>query len=146
MNLEVTETGNDCAGEDQQQFNRPNDRVGFELAEGYIYEKLVTKTGESSGSNRNGNMHRWKPLPSNGWRRLGKLYVCCNYSGLWNVSLSESVVVISNYGCKCKNNPITNPNPVSGHTHSRDNRTPVNSMQNHQFEDPNSLLKILLWY
>jgi hypothetical protein len=29
-------------------------------------EKLVTEAGESSGTQRKGNVRRWKPLPSNG--------------------------------------------------------------------------------
>jgi hypothetical protein len=29
-------------------------------------EKLVAEAGASSGTKRKGNIHRWKPLPSNG--------------------------------------------------------------------------------
>jgi hypothetical protein len=29
-------------------------------------EKLVAETGDSSGTQRKGNVCRWKPLPSNG--------------------------------------------------------------------------------
>jgi hypothetical protein len=43
--------------------------------------------------------------------------VCCSYSDLWNVQLSETVVVTN---VKCPINPITNPNPV--YSHSRDNK------------------------
>jgi hypothetical protein len=39
----------------------------------------------------------------------------CNYSG-WSVSLSETVVVICSYICKCLVNPITNPNPIYSHS------------------------------
>jgi hypothetical protein len=34
--------------------------------------------------------------------------VCCSYSNLWSVELSETVIVICGYEWKC---PITNPNP-----------------------------------
>jgi hypothetical protein len=50
------------------------------------------------------------------------MYVSCNYSNLQSVWLSHNVVVIcSNELFKCAIKPITNPNPVFGHTQSRDN-------------------------
>jgi hypothetical protein len=39
MDLEETEDRNDCAGEDQQQFNRPTDRSVFK---GLNYEYITT--------------------------------------------------------------------------------------------------------
>jgi hypothetical protein len=39
MDLEDTEARNDCAGEGQQQFNRPTDRVVIESAENCSCEK-----------------------------------------------------------------------------------------------------------
>jgi hypothetical protein len=32
----------------------------------YCYEKLVAEAEDSSRTQRKGNVHRWKPLPSNG--------------------------------------------------------------------------------
>jgi hypothetical protein len=44
--------------------------------------------------------------------------VCCSYSDLWSVQLSETVVVICSYVLfKRSVNPITNPNLVSSHTY-----------------------------
>jgi hypothetical protein len=69
MGLEETEVRNDCAGEGQQQLNRPADRpidlsqLGVSVVRS---EKLVAETGDSSGTQRKGNVNRWKPLASNG--------------------------------------------------------------------------------
>jgi hypothetical protein len=46
-------------------------------------EKLVAEAWYSSGTQREGKVHHWKPLPSNGYWRLRRLYVCCSYSDLW---------------------------------------------------------------
>jgi hypothetical protein len=68
-------------------------------------EKLVAEVGDSSGTQRKGNVRCWKLLPSNGLRRLRRHCVCCSYSDVLSVELSES-----------STNPITNPNPEFLHT------------------------------
>jgi hypothetical protein len=57
-------------------------------------EKLAAEAGESSGTQRKRNVRRWKPLPSKGWRRPRKLYVCSSYNDLWSLELGQTVVVI----------------------------------------------------
>jgi hypothetical protein len=57
-------------------------------------EKLVPVAGDSSGTQRKGNVRRCKPLIRNG---VGRLYVRCSYSDLWSMQLSETVVVICSY-------------------------------------------------
>jgi hypothetical protein len=64
MDLEETETRNDYAGEGQQQFNRPTDRV---VVESYSYEKWEAA---SRGRGQFGNPEErerpmLKPAPSN---------------------------------------------------------------------------------
>jgi hypothetical protein len=71
MDLEETGTRNDCAVEGQQQFNLPTDRPTYLWLSQFKVavvssEKLVTEAEESSGTQRKGNLRRWKPLPSNG--------------------------------------------------------------------------------
>jgi hypothetical protein len=48
-------------------------------------ENPVADSGDSSGTQWKGNVHCSKPLPSNGWRKLRTLYVCCGYSDLSSV-------------------------------------------------------------
>jgi hypothetical protein len=69
MDLEETEVRNNCAGEGQQQLNRPTDpqtelsQLGVAVV---ISENLVVEAWKISETQRKGNVHRWKPLPSNG--------------------------------------------------------------------------------
>jgi hypothetical protein len=39
-------------------------------------EKLLAEAGESWGTQMKGNVHRWKPLTSNGYWKLRILFVC----------------------------------------------------------------------
>jgi hypothetical protein len=48
-------------------------------------EKLVAEAEEISGTQRKGNVRRWKPLPGNGYWRLRRLYVYCSYSDFCSV-------------------------------------------------------------
>jgi hypothetical protein len=51
MDLEETEARNDCAGEDQQQFNQPTERGGLELYDSRSYERV--KYGNDSRGTQN---------------------------------------------------------------------------------------------
>jgi hypothetical protein len=72
-------------------------------------EKLVAESGKGSGTQRKGNVRRWKPLPNNGLMKTEKTsyaVICgvCN-----SVRLSLLFVVTFR---KCPINPNTNPNLV----------------------------------
>jgi hypothetical protein len=88
-------------------------------------EKLVAEAGDSSGTQRKGNVRRWKPLPSNSQWRLRRLYVFCSYSYLWSVQLSETVVVTF---WESSISTTMSPSPVSSHTESRDNTSGPSDM------------------
>jgi hypothetical protein len=60
------ETKNHSAGEGQQQFTR-HLLLGQMRVAVVRSEKLLAEAGESSGTQRKGNVRNWKPLPSNGW-------------------------------------------------------------------------------
>jgi hypothetical protein len=72
-------------------------------------EKVVVEAGDSSETQRNGNVHLWKPLPNNGQWRVQKTE---------NTSLCVTVIlqsVVTSCVLKCSINPINNPNPVYSH-------------------------------
>jgi hypothetical protein len=74
-------------------------------------EKLVAEAGDSSGNHKKGNVRRWKPLPSNAVKTVTE-----------NTSLYVMVICKVHHELfKSSINPITNPNPVYSHTHTRDN-------------------------
>jgi hypothetical protein len=51
------------------------------------------------GTQRKGNVSRWKPLPSNGNGRLRRLWVCCGDSDLWSVTQWDIGTVVVTF-CK----------------------------------------------
>jgi hypothetical protein len=58
----------------------------------YCYEKLVPETGELSGTERKGNIHRWTALPEDWWRHRRLRRLKCV---LWTTELCELVKRIS---------------------------------------------------
>jgi hypothetical protein len=56
------------------------------------YENLASEVGDSSGTQRKGNVCLCKLLPSNGSEDCN-----CNQSGLWSVWNSESLILVCSY-------------------------------------------------
>jgi hypothetical protein len=65
-------------------------------------ENLVAEAGDSSRTQRKGNIRYWKPLPSNGSE---------------DVTMDTSIFVCIKESSKS----VINPKPVYSHTHTRDN-------------------------
>jgi hypothetical protein len=67
-------------------------------------QKLIAEAGNSSLTEKKGNVRRWKPLPSNDSE---------------NVTVDTSlcvIVIFTSCALRSPINPITNLNPVYGHT------------------------------
>jgi hypothetical protein len=77
-------------------------------------EKLVAEAGDSSGTQKERNVCRWKPLQKQGLMKAEK-FLCAAATVIFGVC-PQIVVVICSYECKCPINPITNPNPIYSHT------------------------------
>jgi hypothetical protein len=75
-------------------------------------EKLVAEVGNSSGFQREGNVRRWKPLPSN---------VSEDATVDTSVRVTVTLKVQSCAVSKTPTDPIINPNPVYSHGKSGDN-------------------------
>jgi hypothetical protein len=79
-------------------------------------EKLVAKARESSGTQRKGSVHSWKPLSSNNQGRL-KNFMCVVVTVIFRVCSSVRLPVIYSYKqYKSSINPVTNPNPTYNHS------------------------------
>jgi hypothetical protein len=75
-------------------------------------KKLVAQTGDSSGNQRKGSVHLWKPLPSNG-SETWLLCVCMRVIVKCKVQLGTV--------SKCAINQVINPKPIYSHPLSCDN-------------------------
>jgi hypothetical protein len=75
--------------------------LGFSCCQLLLLEE-VAEAGDSSGTERKGNVRRWKPLPSNGSEDVTLDISVCN-SGLYSV-VTRCI--------KSPVNPVINPKPV----------------------------------